>query len=169
MYADTVLINGKIFSFDESDSIQKTAVAIKDGKIKAVGSDDEIRKTASEKTEIIDCRGGSILPGLCDAHAHPSTAANIFISCQLFDITGSPEETCDEVILKYTERLADYCREHEDYSVIKGNGWNRAFFMNTCREKRWPDRHDLDRICSDRPVVVESYCLHCIWVNTKAI
>lgn len=170
MYADTVLINGKVFSFEEAYGMpQKTAVAIKDGKIAAVGNNDEVKNLVSEKTQIIDCGGGSILPGLCDAHAHPSTAANIFISCQLFDITGSPEETCDEVILKYTARLAEYCREHEDYSVIKGNGWNRAFFMNTCREKRWPDRHDLDRICADRPVVVESYCLHCIWVNTKAI
>ena len=92
MYADTVLINGKIFSFEESDNIQKTAVAIKDGKITAVGNNDEVKNLVSEKTQIIDCGGGSILPGLCDAHAHPSTAANIFISCQLFDITGSPED-----------------------------------------------------------------------------
>ena len=169
MYADTVLINGKVFSFEEACSADKTAVAIKDGRITAVGYDDEIKKMISQTTEIIDCRGGSILPGLCDAHAHPSTAANIFISCQLFDITGSPEETCDQVILKYTDRIADYCRKHQDYSVIKGNGWNRAFFMNTCKDKRWPNRHDLDRICPDRPVVIESYCLHSVWVNTKAI
>ena len=42
-------------------------------------------------------------------------------------------------------------------------------FYEHLQRKRWPDRHDLDRICDDRPVVVESYCLHCIWVNTKAI
>lgn len=168
--ADMILKNGKVLSVNkENKTGVETAVLIRDGLIEAVGNDEDILQYAEEDTRIIDCSGNTIMPGICDAHCHPSTAANVFISCQLFDITATAEETCDQVIKKYMDRIEKYCDEHKDYDIIKGNGWNRAFFMNICKEKRWPTRHDLDRVCSDRPVILESYCLHCIWVNSKAI
>ena len=87
----------------------------------------------------------------------------------MFDITGAPWETSGQVISKYLNRVSSYINEHRDISLIRGIGWNRAFFSGGCADPKWPTRHDLDAICNDRPVVLESYCQHAIWVNTKAI
>src|SRR5437870_836365 len=67
--ADLVLLNGKIVTVDRDFSI-KQAVAIKDGKFLAVGSNDEIRRFAAPNTRTIDLKGRTVLPGLFDSHTH---------------------------------------------------------------------------------------------------
>ena len=67
--ADKILVNGKVYSVLADNSILRgTAVAISDGRILKVGSDEEIKAFASEATEVIDCGGNTILPGMGDAH-----------------------------------------------------------------------------------------------------
>jgi predicted amidohydrolase YtcJ len=67
--ADLVLVNGRIVTVDRYFSI-KQAVAIKDGKFLAVGSNDEIRRFAAPNTRTIDLKGRTVLPGLFDSHTH---------------------------------------------------------------------------------------------------
>jgi len=66
---DMLLINGKIITVDADDSIAE-AVAIKDGKIIAVGSNMMAKKMVGEKTQVIDLKGFTATPGLSDSHAH---------------------------------------------------------------------------------------------------
>ena len=168
--ADMVLINGRVYSPTENDKVVRgEAVIVEGGLIKAICSDNEAKNYIDSDTEIIDCCGNSILPGLCDAHCHPNWSAGVFESCQLFDITGSAHDTVYEVIDRYLEKMREYVLEHDDIGVIRGTGWNRAFFSGACSDIGWPTRHDLDKVCSDRPVIMESYCQHALWVNTKAI
>lgn len=170
MKADLILFNGSVFSVDGADKIHRAeAVIVKDGKILALCASSEIKPYISEHTEVIDCKGNTILPGICDGHCHPGWAASFFEACQLFDIIGAPQDTSREVMQRYLERLSEYVQASQQASIIRGAGWNRAFFAGACKEARWPTRHDLDRICSDKPVVLESYCQHVLWVNTKAI
>ncbi len=170
MKADKVLVNGRIFSLDFNGSRQEgTAVAIAGEKIIAVGTDIEIREFVDADTEVIDCQGNTILPGLCDAHCHPSWAASFYISCDLFNVFNSGEETAEDIIGKYTDRVKKYMAEHPGNRIIRGIGWNLAHFNGSTGEMRMPTRHDLDKICSDKPMVLESYCQHNIWCNTKAI
>jgi len=71
--SDTALINGKIITVDPSDTIAE-AVAVKDGKIIAVGSNKEIQKMIDSKTKVVDLRGFTATPGLIDSHCHFSAA-----------------------------------------------------------------------------------------------
>lgn len=169
-FADLILTNGKVYSFSMEGRRQRgEAVVIRDGKIADVCSNEQALSYAGSKTEIIDCKGNSILPGLCDAHCHPSSAASTFNTCQMFDITGTSDETSHMVLNRYLDRLQEYVSTHDSDPIIRATGWNRSFFSGACKDSKWPDRHDLDRICSDRPVVMESYCQHALWVNTKAL
>lgn len=168
MYADKVLLNGKVFSPAGDTVIRAEAVAISGDKIIAVGTNESITELINEGTDIVDCKGKSILPGLCDAHCHPSWMASMLESCQLFDIKPSPENTCSQVTRMYTDRVAEFAAEKND-DLIRGIGWNRAFFIGSCADTSWPTRHDLDKISQDKPVVMESYCQHILWVNTKAL
>src|SRR5262245_40975517 len=67
--ADTILLNGKIIILDDASSIVQ-AVAVRDGKVLAVGADADIRRRADARTNIIDLGGRTVVPGLMDSHIH---------------------------------------------------------------------------------------------------
>src|SRR5215469_16950157 len=74
---DAVLINGKILTADAAFSTQQ-ALAVRDGKIAAVGTTAQIRKLAGAKTTVIDLGGRTVIPGLIDSHMHAIRAASFF-------------------------------------------------------------------------------------------
>lgn len=165
-FADKALVNGKIYSPDKDDNIIRgDTVLIKDGRIMMTGSEDEVKEHIGADTEIIDCGGKTILPGMCDAHCHPSIAASAYSGCDLFGIYIQDGESEEEVIDKYMTRLKKFVDENPGDDLIRGTGWVLGNFQGD----RVPTRHDIDRICSDRPVILESFCQHNLWVNTKAI
>ena len=170
MKADKVLVNGNIYSISgDGKRVHGNAVAIAGGKILDFGNSEKIKQYVTDDTEIIDCRGGTILPGFVDAHMHPALAASVFENCSLFGVSASPEETSDDAIDRYVKEMEQFIRMHPDQDVYRGTGWDRTYFSGGCRNTRWPTRKDLDRICADRPVIMESYCQHALWTNTKAI
>lgn len=170
MKAECVLTNGKIYSVSADGSrMAGEAVAISGGRIIDCGTDEKIKGYIDENTNVIDCRGGSILPGFTDGHMHAAIAAGIFENCSFFDIMCREEETAQDAIDKYVGVMKDFIESNPGKSVYRGTGWNRAFFTGGCREPKWPTRHDLDSICRDKPIVLESYCQHVMWTNTKAI
>jgi len=65
--------------------------------------------------------------------------------------------------------MVTWIAAHPDEKIVRGTGWNRAWFNGSNGQNRVPTRHDLDRVCKDKPVVLESYCKHNIWVNSKAL
>src|SRR5580765_4053757 len=74
---DTILINGKILTVDAAFSTRE-ALAIRDGKITAVGSTAAVRAQAGPSTRVIDLRGRTVIPGLIDSHLHAIRAAVSF-------------------------------------------------------------------------------------------
>ncbi len=67
--ADTIYTNGNVITMDDSHSSAK-AVAVKDGKILLVGSDDDVLKSKGEKTQVVDLGGKTMIPGFVDGHSH---------------------------------------------------------------------------------------------------
>ncbi len=162
MSADLIITNGRLYSVKmDGTEIRAEAVAVKDGMIEAVGTCQEIEKLRGENTEIIDAEGGSILPGLGDAHVHATFSASAMFSANLF---GCPGTEAQMNIDFCKEKMAEYIKEHPDDEIIRGCGWNSAIIA-----EKAPTRHDLDELCSDRPMILESFCQHFVWVNTKAI
>lgn len=164
--ADLILRNGKIYSITLDDKrISGEALAVKNGCILKVGDNNTIDQYIGNETEVVDCGGKTILPGLCDAHCHPSIAATVDASCDLFGIYKRENESADEIIEQYLSRLKDFIEVNPDKPLIRGVGW----VMQNFTEERMPTRHDLDKLCSDKPIILESFCQHNLWVNSKAI
>lgn len=69
VYADLMISNGKIATLDERGTMAE-AVAVKDGKILAVGSDEDIAKYKGPDTQAIDAGKRTVIPGLNDSHLH---------------------------------------------------------------------------------------------------
>src|SRR3977135_188829 len=67
--ADAVLVNGKILTVDNQFSTRE-AIAVREGKIMAVGSSADVRKLAGPKTRVIDLQGHTVIPGFIDSHMH---------------------------------------------------------------------------------------------------
>ena len=132
-----ILFNGKILTVDEKDSIAE-AVAIRDGKISAVGNSAEIRKLAGKETRLIDLHGRTVTPGLIDAHCHfDETAA-------LYDITLSGIKNVSEAVELVKAKVA----ERKPGEWIQGAGWDEGKLA----EQRYILASDLDKVAPNNPV-----------------
>lgn len=141
---DLILVNGRIHTVDDA-SPSATAVAIRDGRFVAVGSDDEIRDLARARTRVEDLGGATVVPGLIDAHNHLLATGRMLREAQLFDTRSIPE---------IVERIAARVREAPPGEWIVGRGWDESLLA----EGRHPTRHDLDAVSPDNPVVI-----HRVW------
>ena len=158
-YADTVIINGKIFTADsdnpETVSIME-AVAIQGNKIKAVGSNEEINNMIADWTEVIDAKGNSVIPGLIDTHSHIYETAsgfpwvlNTIPDFLIIELTAeSPEHAKELVSAAITARA----------NQVPQGKWIRirvnppAIGMETFGQTLVRD--DLDNLVPDHPVFV---------------
>jgi predicted amidohydrolase YtcJ len=155
--ADLVLVNGKVVTADSEFRIAE-AIAVKDGRIAAVGSNEEIGKFVGEDTEILDLKGGMVLPGMIDSHLHMlGTGLSMFmIDCR------TPPMSSIEDILKAVRERAEGLRPGE---WIEGRGWDQAKLA----EHRYPTRWDLDRAAPENPVILTRTCGHIVAVNSRAL
>jgi predicted amidohydrolase YtcJ len=136
--ADLVLTNGKVITVDAADTIAR-AVAVKDGHIQAVGSDEEIRALAGPATDAIDLAGRALTPGLIDAHNH----LQVMGLMDGFYVSFLPPEvtTVEELKAALAEAVAE---------VPEGE-WVQGYFL-VVTEGRLPDKHDLDPASPRHPV-----------------
>ena len=136
------------------------AVLVEDGIIKAVGTNEEILANAGDECEKYDCKGRTMIPGLNDSHMHLLMFGRTLQKAKIDDVKSIDEmiERCRKFIEDYPERV-----EHGLHAI----GWNQDTF--TEGEKRMPTRHDLDKISTEIPVIMERVCGHLLSANTKAI
>jgi predicted amidohydrolase YtcJ len=152
--ADLILSGGAVYTVDQRPS-RASAVAVRDGVIVAVGSDEEIREHAGRKTELIDLDGRMLLPGFQDAHAHPSGGGLERNQCDL-----SAAHRRDD----YLAIVATYAATHPDADWITGGGWSMDVFPGGV-----PIKADLDVVVPDRPVFLSNRDHHAAWVNSAAL
>lgn len=167
MSAEKIIKNGRILSFDlDGRRTEYEAVSIKENKITAAGKNEEIIKSASDETEIIDAEGNTVLAGMCDSHLHVSSVAEDLFSINIYYIEPREGEDRAAYIHRLLEKVKKYADDNPQAPVIRATGWNPAAFtamgaMPACEELDW--------VSSDRPVILKSYCHHFIWVNSKAM
>ncbi len=153
----TLLCNGKIYV--ERGHFAE-ALCIENGVITAVGTNQEIRALAVPGASEIDCGGHTVIPGLNDSHMH---LLMIGIGLAQVDIAGV--KSIDEMIGRVRRFIAE--RPQACGRGVHSIGWNQDLF--TDGEKRMPNRHDLDKISTEIPIVLERICGHATSANTKAI
>ncbi|MEX1168905.1 MAG: amidohydrolase [Chloroflexota bacterium] len=152
--ADLVFIDGRIATIDPARS-WASALAVRDGRIVAVGSDAAVRPFIGPRTRVVEGRARTITPGFGDAHVHPVHAGLDRLACELRaarDIAG------------YLEVIAVYAADHPEAPWIEGGGWSMDDFPGGV-----PTREALDRVVPDRPALLRSRDGHTAWVNTRAL
>ena len=170
--ADKIYRNAKIYSVAlDGTETHAEALAIKDGKFVYVGYNAGVKNWIGDKTEVIDCGGKSIIPGLGDAHMHLSNAAKKFGSCSFSEIVPNPEtDTPENVLKQMQEKLKIYADAHKDAKIIRGLGWDRSWFSGGLQGIKIPlTRQAIDAVVPDKPAVLMSFCGHRLMLNTKAL
>ncbi len=153
-YADLALVGGRIATMDAARS-WASALAVRDGRVVAVGPDSVVRPSVGPRTRVIELRGRMVTPGFQDAHVHPIHGGRAMLRCDLHaDAQSGPP----------LDIIEAYARSHPDEAWIRGGGWYMAAF-----EGGTPRREVLDRIVPDRPAFLTNRDGHGAWVNTKAL
>ncbi|MBR0517955.1 MAG: amidohydrolase [Firmicutes bacterium] len=154
---DRIFFNGQIVTVDPQYP-EASAVAVKNGIVMAVGSDEEVKAMAGPATEMVDLKGAFMCPGLIDSHMHLLLLSN---KLRRTDIgVAKTFRECMDIMAKAAEEK-------------KGtNGWAMGIGFNQddwtdCNEV--PTRLDLDKACGDVPAYIERACGHIATLNTKAM
>jgi predicted amidohydrolase YtcJ len=137
------------------DGAPADAVAVRDGRIVAVGSAREIRDLVGLRTEVVSLRGRALLPGFQDAHVHPAFAGVTMLRCDLAGAAG-----IDEALAL----IARYARAHPDQEWISGSGWRMEWFAGGT-----PSRELLDTAAAGRPAYLTNRDGHGAWASSRAL
>jgi len=140
---DTVLVNGKILTVDARFSVRE-ALSIHDGKILAVGTTADIRRTVGPSTRVIDLQGRTVVPGLIDSHMHAIRAGLTFVTEVNWVGAASLTEALDRV------REASKVMKPGSWLIVAG-GWN----ANQFKERRRPTQTELESASPNNPAYVQ--------------
>lgn len=165
-YADLIIKNATVYTMDLSipeiqsgnydfTVIEKGYVAVKDGKIIAVGEEPEKGLTGPE-TVVEDAAGKVVMPGMIDSHMHAMFAA--------MDLKNVKLDTCKSKN-EMLELLSNKAKEVPAGTWIKGYAFNELSWEDSTK----PTRKDLDAVSTEHPVFAKRLCCHVIVANSKAL
>lgn len=151
----TIIYNGKIRT---KENCYSSALCIKDNKIEAIGTDEEIKKLVDSESKMIDLNGKLVLPGFNDSHMHFLNNGYFFTQVDLRH-TSSIEEVIS--------RGRNFIKKNppQDNKWIQCFGWNEDYWT----EKRMLTKEDLDLISKEIPIVAVRVCVHICVLNSKAL
>ena len=153
--ADLIFHGGPIYTARD-DAPTAEAVAVRDGRILAVGGLDAVMAQRTGGTEVIDLAGAALFPGFVDGHAHLRGIGEREMTLNLDDVTSIDD---------LTARIKDRVAEAGPDAVIVGRGWIETHWP----EGRFPTRDDLDRVSPDTPVVLTRADGHAAVLNSAAL
>ena len=152
--ADLVFVGGKIRTpAHPSGSAQ--ALAVRDGVIAALGTDEDIRELTGRRTRVIDLNGRLALPAFGDAHVHAVSGGLESLRCNLLGLRTRHE--C-------LDTVADYSSALRPGGWVLGGGWTMSAFPGGL-----PTAADLDAVTGGRPAFLPNRDHHSAWVNTAAL
>jgi predicted amidohydrolase YtcJ len=150
---DLIVINGQVYSAEHDELAE--AVAVRGNQVVRVGSNREIQRLKRAQTMVIDARGGAVVPGFNDAHAHLISGG-----LSLDQISLADAKTLEDI--KDTIRV--WSESHPEREWITGRGWYYQAFGGAM-----PTRQLLDSLVPDRPAYLIAYDGHTGWANTQAL
>lgn len=142
--AESVFLNGNVLTLDTSGAVVQ-AVAVRDGRILATGSDAQIRKLAGPHTKVVDLQGRTVLPGFIDGHVHPSYAVRMIERYLDGRIATTPSVSV--LLRKIAARAAE--TPAGEWIIVAGSSSSQTRFA----ERRIPTRTELDSAAPRSPVM----------------
>jgi predicted amidohydrolase YtcJ len=143
--ADVIFVNGRITTLDRRDSVT-SAVAVRNEKFLAVGSNAQILRLAGPKTLRIDLEGKTVVPGLIDGHAHPMET--IYLKEDWVDARYPATASVKQALENIAARVKTTPKGEWIFVACVSASQNKF------AEKRVPNKAELDSVAPDNPVVL---------------
>jgi predicted amidohydrolase YtcJ len=139
--ADLIVVNAKVVTVDAAFSNAR-ALAVRDGRFVAVGSNDEVRAHAGGATRVVDARGRTVIPGIIDTHVHALGVAAGEVAQPYRDLRSIPE-------------LQAWIRAEAARRPPGSWIWPPRTYPPRLKERRFPTRAELDAAAPDHPVAID--------------
>ena len=159
----TVYYNGDIITMVGDSPNYVEAIIEKEGKIIFTGSSNEAMKIAGKGHNMIDLEGKTLVPGFIDGHCHFANFGGQAIGAQLL---ASPDANVDDM-----EMLISVLKQWNTPENRALTGWifGTGFDDSVLKEKRFPTKHDLDKVSTEFPIMIVHISGHFAVVNTKGL
>ncbi|SIN95413.1 amidohydrolase [Algoriphagus halophilus] len=159
--ADLILTNGKIYTVDEANPIVE-AVAVKDGKILALGSSSEMADYISEATQLVDLTGRTMTPGFIESHAHLMGIGYNKLELDLMYV-----QSYDELV----DKVAEAVSKAQPGEWITGRGWHQDKWLEKPDKmvKGFQTNDLLNQVSPNNPVFLRHASGHATFANAKAL
>lgn len=159
--ADLILLHGKIWTGEPSASREKTpayaqALAMLQGRILAVGDDQQIRAYAGPGTQVVDLQGRLVVPGFIDSHVHFLDGGFQLLAIELKSVHSEEE---------FTRRITEKVKTLPPGRWLQGGDWDEEAWPSA----RLPTRWLIDSVTPDNPVLISRYDGHSALANSRAL
>ena len=151
---DAIFLNGDIYT--QATPARAQAIAVRDGHIVAVGTNDDIRKLKGAHTQVVDLGGHFVMPGFNDAHVHLEEAGLELLSV---DLRGTRS------LQEMQQRIADSAKTAAPGEWLAGGGWDQTLWT----DGKLPTRQDIDAVSAGHPAVFSRVDGHIAIANTAAL
>lgn len=153
---DTLFYNGDILTMMDSSAYVE-ALYVQNGRIRATGSKDSLFSLRTQRTQLVDLKGKTLMPGFIDAHGHLDVAT---IYTDMLDVSGFHYKTQAAVWAAISEKV----RQTEPGQWIICHGLDPIL----TKDLRSPTRSFLDSIAPQHPLVIITQALHTFYANSRA-
>jgi predicted amidohydrolase YtcJ len=160
--ADAIYYNGNILTMDDEQPTAE-AVAVKDGRILAVGPKEDVFKRAGVETKKMDLGGKTMLPGFIDSHSHLILSAIKQSTVNMDPPPAGDVSSIEDIKERFAARLAE--RPKDSRGWILGWGYDNGML----KEGRHPTRDDLDEVSRDVPILLLHFSTHQVVANSSAL
>lgn len=159
--ADLVILNGKIITMDDQNPTS-SALAVKNGKILDIGSNEQIKKLIGNNTEVISLNGELVTPGLIESHAHFWGIGQLKRTLDL-----SETKNWDEIVYLVSEKV----KKSNKNEWIIGRGWHQEKWNKKTDDlvEGFPVNLLLNEVAPDNPLILKHASGHAVIANKKAL
>jgi len=147
-HADILFVNGNVITVDDRFT-RTNAVAVRDGRILAVGGADVLASHSGPGTAVVDLGGRTLMPGFVDTHGHIA-----LFGLETLCVSLAGASSIAEIQQRIARRAAE--TPHGQWIVTTPVG-DPPYFLgtpNSLAERRFPNRHDLDHVSTNHPIYV---------------
>ena len=161
--ADALYFGGPIVTVDDALPSAE-AVAVREGRIQAVGPLADLEALAGPDTRRVDLDGRTLVPGFVDGHVHVNGLGLQAMGANLLASPDGEVDTIDDLV-DTMRQWAQESNDDERFGWIFGMGFDDAVL----EERRFPNRDDLDRVSTEWPVIAIHISGHFASVNSKGL
>ena len=151
---DIIFLNGDVYT--QAAPARAQAMAVRNGRIVAIGSNEDVRKLKQSRTEIVDLGGHFVMPGFNDAHVHLAAGGLLHLEVDLVGVKSLAE---------MQQRIADHLKSATPGDWIVGRGWDHTKWPG----EKLPTRQDVDSVTGDHPAIFVRVDGHIGVANTNAL